>query len=248
MIKLFRNIRKNLLNQGKTTKYFKYAIGEIFLVVIGILIALQLNTWNAQRIQQNEVEATYRNMLEEISSTREHIKLRRDLLENVILKNNKRSLYLMRLKNEDSIQQIYTSIKAVTNVLTILYDMPTTSAFLNDKNITSIENKKLKAVLLQVKRSIRYGDIVDSYANNQLNTIIEPYITKNLNYAQMVGGRDMIAINSTDTTIFFDNLELENLINLKIEIDNNKIDYLSGFETVLEVAAEEIQNELHNKT
>lgn len=45
MIKLFRNIRKNLLNEGKTTKYFKYAIGEIVLVVIGILIALQLNSW-----------------------------------------------------------------------------------------------------------------------------------------------------------------------------------------------------------
>ncbi|MEZ2414405.1 DUF6090 family protein [Muriicola sp. E247] len=39
----------NLLNQGKTAKYFKYAIGEILLVVIGILIALQINTWNEER-------------------------------------------------------------------------------------------------------------------------------------------------------------------------------------------------------
>ena len=46
MIKLFRNIRKQLLNEGKTTKYFKYAIGEIILVVIGILIALAINNWN----------------------------------------------------------------------------------------------------------------------------------------------------------------------------------------------------------
>lgn len=46
MIKFFRKIRKNLLSEGKTGKYFKYAISEIFLVVIGILIALQLNNWN----------------------------------------------------------------------------------------------------------------------------------------------------------------------------------------------------------
>ena len=46
MIKLFRNIRKNLLNEGKTSKYLKYAIGEIILVVIGILIALNINNWN----------------------------------------------------------------------------------------------------------------------------------------------------------------------------------------------------------
>lgn len=43
MIKLFRFVRQNLLAEGKTIKYFKYAIGEIILVVIGILIALQLN-------------------------------------------------------------------------------------------------------------------------------------------------------------------------------------------------------------
>ena len=46
MIKFFRKIRQNLLSEGKTRKYLKYAIGEIFLVVIGILLALQINTWN----------------------------------------------------------------------------------------------------------------------------------------------------------------------------------------------------------
>jgi hypothetical protein len=49
MIKFFRAIRKNLLNEGKTAKYFKYAIGEIVLVVIGILIALSINNSNETR-------------------------------------------------------------------------------------------------------------------------------------------------------------------------------------------------------
>jgi hypothetical protein len=49
MIKFFRRIRQNLLMENKTSKYFKYAIGEIFLVVIGILIALQINNWNENR-------------------------------------------------------------------------------------------------------------------------------------------------------------------------------------------------------
>ncbi|GAA4280367.1 DUF6090 family protein [Gaetbulibacter aestuarii] len=46
MIKFFRNIRQKLLKENKTTGYFKYAIGEIVLVVIGILIALNINNWN----------------------------------------------------------------------------------------------------------------------------------------------------------------------------------------------------------
>jgi len=49
MIKLFRNIRQTLIMENKTSKYLKYAIGEIVLVVIGILIALQINNWNETR-------------------------------------------------------------------------------------------------------------------------------------------------------------------------------------------------------
>ena len=49
MIKFFRKIRYDLMEKNKTGKYLKYAIGEIILVVIGILIALQINNWNEQR-------------------------------------------------------------------------------------------------------------------------------------------------------------------------------------------------------
>jgi len=49
MIKFFRHIRKQLLGEGETAKYLKYAIGEILLVVLGILIALQINNWNENR-------------------------------------------------------------------------------------------------------------------------------------------------------------------------------------------------------
>ena len=49
MLKFFRQIRYNLMSENKTGKYFKYAFGEIILVVIGILIALQINNWNENR-------------------------------------------------------------------------------------------------------------------------------------------------------------------------------------------------------
>ncbi len=48
MIKFFRKIRQNLLMENKTGKYFKYAIGEIVLVMVGILLALQVSHWNNQ--------------------------------------------------------------------------------------------------------------------------------------------------------------------------------------------------------
>ncbi len=56
MIKFFRHIRRSLINQNKMGKYFKYAIGEIILVVIGIMIALQANNWNEKRKTNNTIE------------------------------------------------------------------------------------------------------------------------------------------------------------------------------------------------
>lgn len=52
MLVIFKNIRRFLLKQNKVRSYLLYAIGEIFLVVIGILIALQVNNWNEQRKTQ----------------------------------------------------------------------------------------------------------------------------------------------------------------------------------------------------
>jgi hypothetical protein len=54
MIPIFRKIRKQMADDNKPAKYLRYAIGEIMLVVIGILIALQINTWNQNRIDRNE--------------------------------------------------------------------------------------------------------------------------------------------------------------------------------------------------
>lgn len=53
MIKFFRKIRQKMLTENKFSKYLIYAIGEIILVVIGILIALSINNWNEERKYRN---------------------------------------------------------------------------------------------------------------------------------------------------------------------------------------------------
>ena len=55
MLKFFRRIRRKLLDEGSLKKYLVYAIGEILLVVIGILIALQINNWNNDRIAGDQM-------------------------------------------------------------------------------------------------------------------------------------------------------------------------------------------------
>lgn len=62
MLRFFRKIRQSLLQSGQTAKYLKYAIGEIVLVVIGILIALQINNWNENRILERKELTLLREM------------------------------------------------------------------------------------------------------------------------------------------------------------------------------------------
>ena len=66
MIKLFRKIRQDLLSTGKTGKYFKYAIGEIILVVIGILIALSINNWNQNNINEKRLNQYIESILKDL--------------------------------------------------------------------------------------------------------------------------------------------------------------------------------------
>ena len=74
MIKFFRNIRKSLLTENRFNKYLLYAIGEIILVVIGILIALQINNWNQNRLERNEEKVILQNLKEDYKSAVEEFK------------------------------------------------------------------------------------------------------------------------------------------------------------------------------
>ena len=73
MIKLFRNIRKNLITHGKTANYIKYAIGEIVLVVIGILIALQINNWNENRLNSKKEAVILENIHKEFMANKKQL-------------------------------------------------------------------------------------------------------------------------------------------------------------------------------
>ncbi|WP_339627655.1 DUF6090 family protein [uncultured Maribacter sp.] len=66
MIKLFRNVRKQLLGENRFSKYLLYAIGEIILVVIGILIAIQLDSWRTERKNEKTEISYLHSILEEL--------------------------------------------------------------------------------------------------------------------------------------------------------------------------------------
>ena len=85
MIKFFRKIRKRLLTENKFSKYLLYTIGEILLVVIGILIALSINNWNEQRIdiaqEQKILLQLKSDFNKNLAQLDEKISMRSDILQ-----------------------------------------------------------------------------------------------------------------------------------------------------------------------
>jgi len=124
MIKFFRKIRQQLLTENKVSKYLIYAIGEIILVVIGILIALQINTWNENRKKETKTQQIYHQILADLNRDRDYAnfiinkfegqrKLYRDYLESFNNTNiNRKTMYrnLLQLNMEGYPINSYTSI------------------------------------------------------------------------------------------------------------------------------------------
>jgi hypothetical protein len=176
MIKFFRKIRQNLLSDGKTGKYFKYAIGEIVLVVIGILIALQINNWNERKSNilqaSKHLETIKLNLLDDIqqaekliSETQTTIDYANDFLDQFkTLKpvDNNVQMYLIYLMFERNIEINESGMNALVN-----------------SNGMSFIDEELQAKILNYYRYIEQLKSRELNANTEIKTMYEPYVKEN---------------------------------------------------------------------
>lgn len=86
MIRFFSKMRFKLATENRMAKYLRYAIGEIMLVVIGILIALQINNWNLERIEKQQETTILANLNKEFSDNLNSL-IFRDSLTRITIEN-----------------------------------------------------------------------------------------------------------------------------------------------------------------
>ena len=99
MIKFFRHIRRQLLGEGKTGKYLKYAIGEILLVMVGILLALQVNNWNEKRLEALQEKTTLSNLNTEFKENLKNLdSINKYLLKTISATETIFSMFTVSLK------------------------------------------------------------------------------------------------------------------------------------------------------
>ena len=163
MIKFFRKIRQNLLSEGKTGKYLKYAIGEIVLVVIGILIALSINNWNENKKDRKEEYQTLKSLQSEFIESRElfykgqhHNKMIFEGMESLL------EILDAEMVNENMVDSIYFHLNTSSwSSSTFEPSRGIVNSLINSGKLNIISNDKLKSHLIQ------WNDQVISFQNTQ---------------------------------------------------------------------------------
>jgi len=171
MLHFFRKMRSALIPESRFGRYFFYALGEIVLVVIGILIALQVNNWNQERKDRKEGELIKQNIYEEFVKNQELINESRKLNEDA-LSANRLMINLVGAEkpqfakfNLDSI--FYGSLMAETY-------LPTSNSLqdiMQSGRMNLLNNAELKNTILSWKSTLdlfhEYFKLQANWYNNQ---------------------------------------------------------------------------------
>ena len=166
MFKLFRNIRQKLLAEGKSSKYLKYAIGEIVLVVVGILIALQINNWNELRKERKLEVVVLNDIKDNIIRNNELIEKAIKTIEEINISADFVVAYLTSDSIPDSV--FYDHIDQANRSGTFLFRLNSDGyESLKSIGFTIIENEILKDEILSLYE-VTYGEVLTrlNFANS----------------------------------------------------------------------------------
>jgi hypothetical protein len=150
MIQFFRNIRQKLLVENKLSRYMLYAIGEIALVMIGILLALQVNKWNEERTYQKERDYLLAELITEFESNFEELQKTQRINKFIIAKNDSTIMALKKL-NFPGDEIVLSNILAESRILNLATFNPSDgliNSMLNTSNLEHVKDKTLRRNLL----------------------------------------------------------------------------------------------------
>ncbi|PIX10130.1 MAG: hypothetical protein COZ75_03215 [Flavobacteriaceae bacterium CG_4_8_14_3_um_filter_34_10] len=155
MIKIFRNIRKKLLIEGKTSNYLKYAIGEIVLVVVGILIALQINNWNENTNLSKKEVALLVNLKNDIEADISGLKRQDSLYAKKEMDAALGIELFYKAKTIKDIDSVFSLTSGLWNELFI--NRNTYNEMINSGSMYTMKNKELQ------KRINKYYNLVEAH-------------------------------------------------------------------------------------
>ena len=222
MLRFFRQLRQRLLAENKFSRYLLYASGEIILVVIGILIALQVNNWNTTRLEQNKSRAYLEKLSEELFLMDQAFNKQKPFIERDIKIAHDALRYLEGCGKPASLEEAFRETM-ISHQTIFKY-----SAFRNtyDEMIASgafsgLENSELKTLVFQAYNTLELAQEQIDYFRDEVgraSAVIYRHVT--FSYDQQANLTAAFEINS-----LCGNTEFQNAV---VEIIDAREDWLRG--------------------
>lgn len=206
MIKFFRKIRQNLLVENKTEKYLKYALGEIILVMVGILLALQVSNLNQQRIAKNKEKVLLSELRQEFVENKTQFEEVTNMHQQVLdACNTWIAMFPIDLEsvNLDSIPR--TNIWRLKRDYTFNPTQGIINSLVSTSTFELISDRELRNLL------ILWNDVLEDYRETELKQrkyvleVMDPYLNKHFHFV------DILTDPRIDTSVL-ETAEFENLI------------------------------------
>ena len=191
MIKFFRKIRQKLLSENKLCKYLIYAIGEIVLVVLGILIALQINNWNENKKQiliQNKILLQIQSDLQKdtihIVESIQMYKEKNERLENIIFRKIPISYY------QSLNQENYGDCKECKIEVTYFWPFKNhNKGYSQLKSFNTNLNEPLDSLLVKIDQFYHESEPSVKFSNEILRSLMNQNIKSYVQYDWFIDWR-----------------------------------------------------------
>lgn len=230
MLRFFRQLRQGSISDNKFRKYFLYVIGEIIIVIVGILIALQVDNWNTQRQDRAEAQVFMRRLKNEFQDNRnqllQKIEMRKRALES--------ARELVRIVDDPTENASRSQVDSLLAIALPVYTFDPSQGVLNQ--LTSTDkltllrsealNDKLSAWASMIEDFKEDENMYNSYNHNHFR----PFLYKNYNSRNIINSRIrnkvispilLASPESVNTEIGYSNkpVELDVLLNA-VEFEN----------------------------
>ncbi|MAD96089.1 MAG: hypothetical protein CMB99_02070 [Flavobacteriaceae bacterium] len=237
MIKFFRHIRKRLLSEGKTGKYFKYAIGEILLVMIGILLALQANNWNNSRLEANREQTILRNLRSDFNDNLTELNRIYEGTEESY-RSSVRLLEIIKGESPINPEEVEALLNSIINgFFSLDLNSASIDEIINSGSLSILKDVKLREHIsnwpfivsdseddIEIYYDYMFNFLIPSLSNKTTlrNTAIPAFLMKRLDIPQVSRSKFKLDYNKTLRALEFENEIYVNALNLVYVLDNYK--------------------------
>lgn len=239
MLKAFRRYRQKLIRENRTTQYLLYAIGEIMLVVIGILIAVQINNWNEERRLKNvelqtliEIRSSLATNLAEVQ-TMSKVHEAQIAQFNVLIDHVEQNLVY-----HDSLE---SAMAQIFGWYTPLFDYAPYET-LKARGIELISNDTIKKNIVAVYEKVifRITNGLERFESGNSTAVVLPYFAKNFELDQAIPPK----VKANDYEALRKDKEYKNVLKLLVGVRTFGIQLCKGSGQGIEAVITQLDKEI----